>query len=66
MKLMYDEGCLGEAESLEELETYLEEYESEWCIVSEKEEDWRSGILSKSHHLFSMDHDPEKVCIDNK
>ena len=64
---MYDEGSLGEVESLTELVDYLEEYENEWCITSEKGEDWKSAILSKCRHLFSMDHDPEKVCrVENR
>lgn len=63
VKLMYDEGSLGEVESLTELSTYLEEYENEWCIASENEKDWKSAILSKCPHLFSVDHDPETVCV---
>lgn len=59
---MYDEGCLGDIETLEELVTYLEDYKNNWCIVSEKEEEWNAAILSNSPHLFSVDHDPEEVC----
>jgi len=58
---MYDEGSLGEVESLEELADYLEDYERNWCITNEKEEEWNSAILSKFPHLFSIDHDPEDV-----
>ena len=63
MKLMYDEGCLGEVESWDELADYLEEYEQKWCITRETEEAWRTSVLSNTPHLFSIGHDAEKVII---
>ena len=61
MKLMYDEGSLGEVESLEELVDYLEDYDCNWCITTEKEGEWNAAIFSKHPHLFSIDHDPDGV-----
>ncbi len=58
---MYDEACLGEVESLEELFSYLNDYDNNWCIVSEKEAEWNNAILSKYPYLFSMDYNPEEV-----
>ena len=63
VKLMYDEGSLGEVESMEELVTYLEDYDEKWCITSNTEEVWESAILSKCRHLFSMGCDPQTVSV---
>lgn len=58
---MYDEGCLGEAESWEELNEYFTDYDQNWCIVRETEVEWETAILSNTPHLFSLGHDPKKV-----
>lgn len=54
---MYDEGCLGEVESSEELADYLEEYDQKWCIVRDTDEAWEEAILANTPHLFSLGQD---------
>ncbi len=61
VKLMYDEASLGEVENWEELVDYLEEYERDWSIGSEKDETWEEAILSNTPHLFSLGQDLDKV-----
>lgn len=59
--MMYDEGCLGEAENWEELTEYLKEYDQKWCIVRETEDIWGEAILANTPHLFSLGRDRGKV-----
>lgn len=63
MKLMYDEGCLGEAENWEELAAYMSEYDQKWCIVRETEVAWAEAILANTPHIFSLGHDRQKVRV---
>lgn len=63
VKLMYDECCLGEAESWEELAACLEDYDQNWCIVVDSEEAWRTAVLANTPHLFSLGHDRDKVSV---
>ena len=59
VKLLYDEGSLGEAESWEELAEYLEDYDQNWCIVRESEEEWSAAVLANTPHLFSLGQDSD-------
>ena len=63
MKLMYDEGSLGEVETLSELAENLQHYDSECFIGPEHNPGWEESILAEKPHLFSLGKDIEKVCI---
>ena len=58
---MYDEAVLGEVSDNEELIEYLTEYDTEWYIGCEGDQEWRASILNEIPHLFSMGADKEKV-----
>ena len=61
VKLMYDEGSLGEVETPSELAEYLQHYDSECFIGREHESSWEGSILAQKQHLFSLGKDIEKV-----
>ena len=63
MKLMYDEGSLGEVETPSELAEYLQHYDSECFIGPEHKPGWEESILTEKPHLFSLGKDIEKVGI---
>ena len=63
VKLMYDEAVLGEVCDNAELTEYLIEYDTEWYIGCEGDQEWRACILSETPHLFSMGADKEKVQV---
>ena len=46
---------------MEELSEYLEEYESDWYMGTEKDEEWREAIREEKAQLFSLIHDPDEV-----
>ena len=60
-KLAYDQAVLGEADDLDELVEYLEEYESDWYMGSEKDKEWVEAIKQEKTQLFSLIHDPSEV-----
>ena len=61
VKLMYDEGSLGEVDSHQELVEYLQHYDSNCFIGCESESAWEEAIREERPHLFSLGHDLEKV-----
>lgn len=63
VKLLYDEAVLGEVTTLSELCDYIVEYEKDWFIGNEDEEEWQAAVVSEKEHLFSIDYDQEKVYI---
>ena len=66
MKLLYDEGAIGEASNNDELYTdYLLSYDTSWYIGLEDDDEWGDAVLSHKPHLFSMDYDQETVSINN-
>lgn len=58
---MYDEAILGEVNDNAELTEYLIEYDTEWCIGCEGDQEWRTSILNETPHLFSMGANKEEV-----
>ncbi|KAK6181580.1 hypothetical protein SNE40_009406 [Patella caerulea] len=55
-KLMIDHMIMGDISSHEELTEYLQDYDDNWYIGLETEDDWRNGIVDNKHNLFSLGH----------
>ncbi|XP_076098379.1 pecanex-like protein 4 [Mytilus galloprovincialis] len=55
-KLMLDQILIGEANTPEETQEYFEEYDKDWYIGLEKDDDWKAAVLSSRKQLFSMGH----------
>lgn len=58
---MLDQTLLGEVTSPEELQEYLEEYDRDWYIGLESDDQWKSAILSNKPNLFSLGHNNQQV-----
>ena len=63
LKLLYDEAVLSEASTYSELCDYLLEYEKDWFIGNEDEEQWQNAVINEKEHLFSIGYDQENVRI---
>lgn len=61
VRLLYDEGSLGEVESASELAEYLQDYDRNYFIGCESESGWEEAISREKPNLFSLGRDPEKV-----
>ncbi|EDV29124.1 uncharacterized protein TRIADDRAFT_37100 [Trichoplax adhaerens] len=61
VKLVYDTAILGEVTSLEELSEYLQEYDNEWTIGTDKSLEWSEGILKSQPHLYSLDYNKSEA-----
>ena len=57
---MLDQAILGEADEAEIAE-YLTEYDKDWCIGSETEDDWSENILKGRKNLMSLSHSAYEV-----
>lgn len=62
-KLMYDEAVLGEATSHEELAEYLTEYENDWYMGKDTDEDWARAVINNKPNLFSLGRNPDDVSV---
>jgi hypothetical protein len=59
--MMLDQTLMGEATTPEEVEEYLTEFDSDWYIGLEKEEEWKSSVLNSVPNLFSLGHNKAQV-----
>ncbi|XP_061168054.1 pecanex-like protein 4 [Saccostrea echinata] len=55
-KMMLDQTLMGEATTPGEFEEYLMEFDKDWYIGLEKEEEWKSSVLNSVPNLFSLGH----------
>ncbi|ESP02796.1 hypothetical protein LOTGIDRAFT_110843 [Lottia gigantea] len=55
-KLMIDHMLMGDIDNNEELRECLEDYDDNWYIGLESEEEWKSGIIDNKKNLFSLGH----------
>ena len=60
-KMMLDQVLMGEATTPGEFEEYLVEFDRDWYIGLEKEEDWKSSVLNSVPNLFSLGHNKAQV-----
>lgn len=60
-KMMLDQTLMGEATTPEEIQEYLTEFDSDWYIGLEKEEEWKSSVLNSVPNLFSLGHNKAQV-----
>lgn len=58
---MMDQILIGEANSPEELQEYFEEYDNDWYMGLETDDDWKSAVLSSRKQLFSLGHNKAQV-----
>lgn len=58
---MLDQVLMGEATTPGEFEEYLVEFDRDWYIGLEKEEDWKSSVLNSVPNLFSLGHNKAQV-----
>ena len=63
VKLAIDECIEGEVSDNTELQEKMEEYERDWYIGSEKDEEWGQAILASKPNLISLSHEPLQVGI---
>lgn len=59
--MMLDQVLMGEATTPGEFEEYLVEFDRDWYIGLEKEEDWKSSVLNSTPNLFSLGHNKAQV-----
>lgn len=55
-KMMLDQILIGEANSHEEVQEYFEEYDKDWYIGTETDDEWKSAVLSSRKQVFSLGH----------
>jgi hypothetical protein len=53
---MLDQILIGEANTPDEIEEYFEEYDKDWYIGLETDDEWKSAVLSSRKQLFSIGH----------
>ncbi|XP_071482865.1 pecanex-like protein 4 [Diadema antillarum] len=56
-KLAYDQTVLGEATDNDELVEYLQEYEDEWYIGKDSDDQWSEAVKMDKPKLFSLVYD---------
>ncbi|XP_064623432.1 pecanex-like protein 4 [Lineus longissimus] len=54
VKLMIDQAILGEATTNEEFNEYLTEYDQDWYLGQEKDQEWQEAILEGKPNLLSL------------
>lgn len=60
---MYDEAVLGEVTSHEELAEYLTEYENDWYMGKDTDDDWAKAVINNKPNLFSLGRNPDDVSV---
>lgn len=60
-KMMLDQVLMGEATTPAEFEEYLTEFDRDWYIGLEKEEEWKTSVLNSVPSLFSLGHNKSQV-----
>ncbi len=63
MKLAIEQVLMGDVTSNDELQEYLEEYDRDWYIGSEKDPEWGLSIAAGKPTLFSFTHNPVDVSM---
>ena len=58
---MLDQILLGEASSMEEFQEYFEEYDRDWYIGLESEDNWKASCLASKPNLFSLGYNNVQV-----
>lgn len=58
---MLDQVLMGEATTPAEFEEYLTEFDRDWYIGLEKEEEWKTSVLNSVPNLFSLGHNKAQV-----
>jgi len=53
-KLMYDEAVLGPIDDFEELTEYLLDYENNWHMGNDNDDDWVNAVLKETPNLASV------------
>ncbi len=70
MKLAIEQMLMGEVSGLEELQEYMEEFDRDWFIGSERDAQWRRSVAAGKPTLFSLGHNTVDVsalcCICEK
>ena len=61
VKLAIEQILMGDVSSNEELQEYLEEYDRDWYIGSEKDPEWGKNVVEGKTTLFSLGHNPVDV-----
>lgn len=59
--MMLDQVLMGEATTPAEFEDYLTEFDRDWYIGLEKEEEWKTSVLNSVPNLFSLGHNKAQV-----
>lgn len=59
--MMLDQVLMGEATTPAEFEEYLMEFDRDWYIGLEKEEEWKTSVLNSVPSLFSLGHNKAQV-----
>lgn len=54
---------MGEATTPAEFEEYLTEFDRDWYIGLEKEEEWKTSVLNSVPNLFSLGHNKAQVIL---
>lgn len=62
-KLTYDEAVFGEFHDDNELNKMLQDYEINWHIDIENNQDWNAAILAEKPYLFTIGYDSEQVRV---
>ncbi len=63
MKLAIEQVLMGDVTSNDELQEYLEEYDRDWYIGSEKDPEWGRSVAAGKPTLFSFTHNPVDVSM---
>ncbi|XP_074662137.1 pecanex-like protein 4 [Tubulanus polymorphus] len=66
VKMMIDQVLLGEVSSDDEFQEMLEEFESDWYLGSEKDEEWTEAILNGTPNLMSLGYNPIKAIFSSR
>ena len=64
VKMAIDQMVIGEVESLEELQEYMEEYAKDWYIGNDTDPEWERSIIESKPMLFSMKRETTQVSLD--
>ena len=62
-KLMYDEAVLGEVSSHEEFNEYLTEYDNDWYMGQDTDEDWNIAVINDKPNLFALGRNKDDVSL---
>ena len=58
---MYDEAVLGPIDDFEELTEYLLDYENNWHMGNDNDDDWVNAVLKETPNLASVGYNKIEV-----